>query len=122
MQCAEIAEQVAGTHQVMQHGGCGWAWASRFAGTPGLGFCSVHVLTSVANSTSSHAPKPNCMHGPPGAACPHHPQDVLLYHGATQYGSGPTALGTRSPRNSFDPASDTFSRERGSYQHVMEHP
>lgn len=49
-------------------------------------------------------------------------QDVLLYHGASKYGSGPTALGTRSPRNSYDPTADNFSRERGSYQQMFEQP
>jgi hypothetical protein len=43
-------------------------------------------------------------------------QDVLLYYGATEYGSGPPALGTRSPRQSFNPEDPGFSRERGSYQ------
>lgn len=49
-------------------------------------------------------------------------QDVLLYYGASKYGSGPPALGTRSPRNSFNPEAEDFKRERGSYQHVFEHP
>ncbi len=39
-------------------------------------------------------------------------QDVLLYYGATEYGSGPQALGKRSPRQSFNPEDDTFLRER----------
>eukprot|EP00775_Hariotina_reticulata_P008134 gene8134-8328_t len=51
-----------------------------------------------------------------------YPEDVLLYYGASLYGSGPPALGVRSPRNSYDPAADGFSRERGSYQQVFEHP
>jgi hypothetical protein len=49
-------------------------------------------------------------------------QDVLLYYGANKYGSGPPALGTRSPRNSFNPEAADFSRERGSYQQVYEAP
>jgi hypothetical protein len=49
-------------------------------------------------------------------------QDVLLYYGAKKYGSGPPALGTRSPRNSFNPEAADFSRERGSYQQVFEAP
>lgn len=51
-----------------------------------------------------------------------YPEDVLLYYGATEYGSGPPALGTRSPRQSYDPQADDFERERGSYQRVFEHP
>eukprot|EP00878_Enallax_costatus_P023893 GHUV01025452.1.p1 GENE.GHUV01025452.1~~GHUV01025452.1.p1 ORF type:complete len:134 (+),score=37.09 GHUV01025452.1:1062-1463(+) len=51
-----------------------------------------------------------------------YPEDVLLYHGASKYGTGPPALGTRSPRNSYNPEADNFSRERGSYQHVFEQP
>lgn len=49
-------------------------------------------------------------------------QDVLKYYKATLYGSGPPALGCRSPRESFDPNADGFMRERGSYQDPMEHP
>ena len=30
-----------------------------------------------------------------------YPEDVLLYYGATVYGSGPEALGTKSPRNRY---------------------
>jgi hypothetical protein len=55
----------------------------------------------------------------PLAACC---QDVLLYYGASKYGSGPPALGSRSPRNSYNPLADDFMRERGSYQQVFEHP
>ncbi|KAF8060565.1 mettl3 [Scenedesmus sp. PABB004] len=51
-----------------------------------------------------------------------YPEDVLLYHGATKYGSGPPALGTRSPRNSYDPAAPNFRRQRGTYQEVFEAP
>jgi len=51
-----------------------------------------------------------------------YPEDVLLYYGASVYGSGPPALGVKSPRNSYDPAADGFSRERGSYQQMFEHP
>jgi hypothetical protein len=47
---------------------------------------------------------------------------VLLYCGASKYGSGPQALGTRSPRNSYNPEAEDFGRERGSYQQVFEHP
>lgn len=50
------------------------------------------------------------------------PQDVLLYYGATKYGSGPPALGQRSPRESFNPQAESFLRERGSYQNEPEHP
>jgi hypothetical protein len=49
-------------------------------------------------------------------------QDVLLYYGAQKYGSGPPALGCRSPRSSYDPEAHDFLRERGSYQNVFEHP
>ena len=49
-------------------------------------------------------------------------QDVLLYYGASEYGKGPVALGSRSPRQSFNPEADNFLRERGSYQTPMEHP
>ena len=49
-------------------------------------------------------------------------QDVLMYYGASEYGSGPPALGVRSPRNSYNPEADDFMRERGSYQQVFEHP
>jgi hypothetical protein len=49
-------------------------------------------------------------------------QDVLAYYGASVMGSGPPALGTRSPRASFDPEAAAFSRERGSYQQEMPHP
>jgi hypothetical protein len=47
---------------------------------------------------------------------------VLSYYGATKLGSGPPALGTRSPRASFDPQAPGFARERGSYQREFEHP
>ncbi len=43
-------------------------------------------------------------------------QDVLLYYGASVYGTGPPAEGERSPRNSYNPEDAAFSRERGSYQ------
>jgi hypothetical protein len=49
-------------------------------------------------------------------------QDVLLHYGASKYGTGPPALGRRSPRNSFNPEADNFARERGSYQQVFEAP
>lgn len=46
-----------------------------------------------------------------------YPEDVLLHYGAKVYGvGGPPVLGTRSPRNSFNPEADGFLRERGSYQ------
>jgi len=45
-----------------------------------------------------------------------YPEDVLRFYGATCVGTGPRALGTRSPRESFNPASKDFLRERGSYQ------
>jgi len=51
-----------------------------------------------------------------------YPEDVLKYYGATQYGSGPPALGTRSPRESYDPEAENFMRMRGSYQDEPEHP
>ena len=47
---------------------------------------------------------------------------VLQYYGATEYGSGPPALGTRSPRESYDPEAENFSRMRGSYQNVPPAP
>ena len=49
-------------------------------------------------------------------------QDVLKFYGATRYGSGPPALGERSPRESYNPEADGFLRERGSYQNQPEHP
>ncbi|KDD76941.1 hypothetical protein H632_c60p3 [Helicosporidium sp. ATCC 50920] len=51
-----------------------------------------------------------------------YPEDVLKYYGATKYGTGPPALGERSPRESFNPSAETFLRERGSYQAPFEHP
>ena len=47
---------------------------------------------------------------------------MLRYYGASKYGSGPTALGSRSPRESFNPEADAFLRERGNYQDPLEHP
>lgn len=51
-----------------------------------------------------------------------YPEDVLKYYGATEYGSGPPALGTRSPRESYNPEADNFMRQRGSYKSELEHP
>ena len=51
-----------------------------------------------------------------------YPEDVLRYYGAAKVGSGPPALGARSPRNSFDPDAHNFQRERGSFQAPMAHP
>lgn len=51
-----------------------------------------------------------------------YPEDVLKYYGASEYGSGPVALGTRSPRESYDPEAENFMRMRGSYQKQPEHP
>ncbi|GFH27249.1 ANK_REP_REGION domain-containing protein, partial [Haematococcus lacustris] len=51
-----------------------------------------------------------------------YPEDVLLYYGASEVGSGPEALGTRSPRNSFNPTDPKFARERGSYQTPYSEP
>ncbi|DBA65967.1 hypothetical protein WJX79_002269 [Trebouxia sp. C0005] len=51
-----------------------------------------------------------------------YPEDVLKYYKASVYGSGPPALGCRSPRESYDPCADYFMRERGSYQDPLEHP
>ncbi|ACO66735.1 predicted protein [Micromonas commoda] len=51
-----------------------------------------------------------------------YPEDVLKYYGATKYGKGPDCLGVRSPRESFNPSKETFSRDRGSYQKEPEHP
>jgi len=51
-----------------------------------------------------------------------YPEDVLKYYGATEYGSGPPALGSRSPRESYDPEADNFLRQRGSYQNEPDHP
>eukprot|EP00218_Dolichomastix_sp_CCMP3274_P015721 CAMPEP_0170142750 /NCGR_PEP_ID=MMETSP0033_2-20121228/8397_1 /TAXON_ID=195969 /ORGANISM="Dolichomastix tenuilepis, Strain CCMP3274" /LENGTH=223 /DNA_ID=CAMNT_0010379121 /DNA_START=67 /DNA_END=738 /DNA_ORIENTATION=- len=51
-----------------------------------------------------------------------YPEDVLKYYGATVYGSGPVALGTRSPRESYNPELDNFMRDRGSYQCEPPHP
>lgn len=47
---------------------------------------------------------------------------MLKYYGATKYGSGPPALGERSPRESFNPESDAFLRERGNYQNPQPAP
>ena len=50
-------------------------------------------------------------------------QDVLLYNGATVYGTGGTpALVSRSPRNSFNPEASNFMHERGSYQAPLAAP
>jgi hypothetical protein len=51
-----------------------------------------------------------------------YPEDVLKYYGANKYGSGPPALGQRSPRESFNPEAANFMRERGSYQNPPQHP
>lgn len=51
-----------------------------------------------------------------------YPEDVLKFYGAAKYGSGPPALGSRSPRQSYNLASEDFLRERGSYQTPLEHP
>mmetsp|Transcript_4935 Transcript_4935/g.8777 ORF Transcript_4935/g.8777 Transcript_4935/m.8777 type:complete len:224 (-) Transcript_4935:223-894(-) len=51
-----------------------------------------------------------------------YPEDVLKYYGAKEYGSGPPALGNRSPRESYNPEAENFSRMRGSYQNEPEHP
>ena len=47
---------------------------------------------------------------------------MLKYYGATKYGSGPPALGSRSPRESFAPGDARFLRERGTYQDPQPHP
>ena len=47
---------------------------------------------------------------------------MLKYYGASKYGTGPPALGSRSPRESYNPEADTFMRERGSYQAHPEAP
>ena len=51
-----------------------------------------------------------------------YPEDVLKYYGAARYGTGPPALGERSPRESYNPVGEAFMRERGSYQMPPEHP
>jgi hypothetical protein len=51
-----------------------------------------------------------------------YPEDVLKFYGASKYGSGPPALGDRSPRESYNPDAEGFMRERGSYQNPPEHP
>ncbi|WZN62985.1 ANK_REP_REGION domain-containing protein [Chloropicon roscoffensis] len=51
-----------------------------------------------------------------------YPEDVLKYYGAKTYGSGPPALGNRSPRESYNPEAEDFSRMRGSYQNEPQHP
>eukprot|EP00877_Chromochloris_zofingiensis_P000144 jgi/Chrzof1/1012/Cz01g37030.t1 len=51
-----------------------------------------------------------------------YPEDVLLYYGACQCGSGPPVLGVCSPPSSYNPEAEHFQRERGSYQHVYQHP
>lgn len=75
--------------------------------------CSSTACTLSLRARLAHVPPP----APDPAV-----QDVLLYYGASTYGSGPEALGSRSPRNSYNPEADDFSRERGSYQNVFEHP
>ena len=47
---------------------------------------------------------------------------MLRFYGATKYGSGPPALGDRSPRESYNLEANAFLRERGSYQTPLEHP
>ncbi len=49
-------------------------------------------------------------------------QDVLLYYGASEYGTVPEALGVRSPRQSFNPEAEGFFRERSSYQAAYPEP
>lgn len=51
-----------------------------------------------------------------------YPEDVLRYYGASEEGTGPPVLGNRSPRESYNPASKNFMRERGSYQYPMPAP
>ena len=51
-----------------------------------------------------------------------YPEDVLKFYGAAKYGTGPPALGDRSPRESYNPLAEDFMRERGSYQNPPEHP
>jgi len=51
-----------------------------------------------------------------------YPEDVLKYYGAVKYGTGPPALGERSPRESYNVDAEDFLRERGSYQTPQEHP
>ncbi|KAK3268811.1 hypothetical protein CYMTET_22718 [Cymbomonas tetramitiformis] len=51
-----------------------------------------------------------------------YPEDVLKYYGASKYGSGPPALGSRSPRESYDPEAADFKRMRGSYQNMPAAP
>ena len=51
-----------------------------------------------------------------------YPEDVLKYYGATEMGSGPPALGTRSPRESYNPENEEFKRDRKSYQDPPAHP
>ncbi|CAG9462767.1 unnamed protein product [Pedinophyceae sp. YPF-701] len=52
-----------------------------------------------------------------------YPEDVLQYYGACKVGEGgPPALGSRSPRESFNREKDNFMVERGSYQKVTAHP
>lgn len=51
-----------------------------------------------------------------------YPEDVLKFYGANVVGSGPPALGSRSPRESFNPDAKDFMRERGTYQEPMSAP
>jgi ankyrin repeat protein len=51
-----------------------------------------------------------------------YPEDVLKYYGAKVLGTGPEALGGRSPRESFNPEAKDFMRERGTYQDKMAAP
>ena len=67
---------------------------------------------------------PSLHPAPPARLLPTIPplQDVLKFYGATKYGSGPPALGSRSPRESFNPSAPDFLAERGSYQAPAPHP
>ena len=52
-----------------------------------------------------------------------YPEDVVRYYGGKVMGSsGPEALGSRSPRESYDPEALGFMRERSTYQSPLAAP
>jgi hypothetical protein len=108
---------VSGFH----HGLCSWQRPDAMIACSRL--CP-HGAFLARRVVGNPAPSMVCAHRPRYKPCVYPPrhQDVLAYYGAKAVGSGPPALGQRSPRASFDPEAQSFSRERGSYQRVFEHP
>ena len=85
----------------------------------------LHGLGGGGAGSGGAAPGGPSLHpAPPARLLPTIPplQDVLKFYGATKYGSGPPALGSRSPRESFNPSAPDFLAERGSYQAPAPHP